>query len=379
MTARHLGLTWDHPRGFNALAAAEREIAPPGLIHWDKQPLEGFESHPIADLAARYDLLVLDHPHIGEAVARDCLLPLEDMFSADEIATWSVASVGATMASYRWQGAHWALPLDVATQVLAYRADLTDMPPRSWADVLALGQTAPVAVSVAGPHAALHFYSICVALGTEPGGDDLVPDSVAIEALDVLARLHSRAPVGTTSLNPIGLLRTMATTDTIACVPLVYGYVNYARAGQGPHRVSFADAPTGPGGRRGSVLGGTGLALTRCARPDAPLLDHLRWLLSTKAQCDFIPTHDGQPSARRAWTDPAVNGPSHGFYSATLATTESAWVRPRQDGAIPFQTDATALIRRFLEGAATSADTIAALRTRWRRSHHDARSRETAR
>ena len=33
--ARYLGLTWDHPRGYNALAAAAREIAPPGLLHWD--------------------------------------------------------------------------------------------------------------------------------------------------------------------------------------------------------------------------------------------------------------------------------------------------------------------------------------------------------
>ncbi len=65
-------LTWDHPRGYNALAAAARlqAFAGSGLsIAWDKQPLEGFESHPITDLCARYDLVVLDHPHVGEAVA----------------------------------------------------------------------------------------------------------------------------------------------------------------------------------------------------------------------------------------------------------------------------------------------------------------------
>ncbi len=69
-------LTWDHPRGYNALAAAAKlsETANSGLdIHWDKQPLEGFESHPIADLCARYDLVVLDHPHVGEAISGNCL------------------------------------------------------------------------------------------------------------------------------------------------------------------------------------------------------------------------------------------------------------------------------------------------------------------
>ena len=49
-------------------------------IAWDKQPLEGFESHPIADLCSRYDLVVLDHPHVGEAVEAGCLQPLEDVF-----------------------------------------------------------------------------------------------------------------------------------------------------------------------------------------------------------------------------------------------------------------------------------------------------------
>ena len=59
------GLTWDHPRGYDALAEAARRVnagrsAP--LITWDRQPLEGFESAPITDLTARYDLVVLDTP-----------------------------------------------------------------------------------------------------------------------------------------------------------------------------------------------------------------------------------------------------------------------------------------------------------------------------
>ncbi len=194
MKPRFLGLTWDHPRGFNALAAAAREIAPAGLIGWDKQPLEGFESHPIGDLAARYDVLVLDHPHIGEAVALDCLQPLEDLFTTDEIAAWGAASVGPTLASYKWEGRHWALPLDVATQVMAYRPDLIESSPRSWTDVLALSQRQPVAVSIAGPHAALCFQSLCVAFGEAPGGENFVGDAVAAEALDVLKRLSSARP-----------------------------------------------------------------------------------------------------------------------------------------------------------------------------------------
>ena len=83
---QYRGLTWDHPRGYNALAAAAQAEGLP--LVWDKHSLEAFESHPIGDLCARYDLVVLDHPHVGEAVATDCLVPLEDLFGADEIATW---------------------------------------------------------------------------------------------------------------------------------------------------------------------------------------------------------------------------------------------------------------------------------------------------
>src|SRR3546814_10531003 len=89
---RTRGLTWDHPRGYNALAAAAATSADCEL-DWDKQPLEGFEAHPIADLCARYDLVVLDHPHVGEAVAAGCLQPLEAHFGADEIAALGAESI----------------------------------------------------------------------------------------------------------------------------------------------------------------------------------------------------------------------------------------------------------------------------------------------
>ena len=85
---RFHGLTWNNPRGFNALAAAARQVAPRGLLNWDKQPLEGFESHPIGDLAARFDLIVIDHPHIGEAVALCCLRALDEVFCPKELADW---------------------------------------------------------------------------------------------------------------------------------------------------------------------------------------------------------------------------------------------------------------------------------------------------
>ncbi|HET7412059.1 MAG TPA: carbohydrate ABC transporter substrate-binding protein, partial [Pararhizobium sp.] len=360
---RFSGLTWDHPRGYRALEAASES----GPVAWVRQPLEGFESHPIADLAARHDLLVLDHPHIGEAIAEACLQPIEDWFTPADIAGWASGTIGRTLESYRWDRRHYALPLDVAMQVAARDPDRMPEAPDSWDDVMRLSETCPVALSLAGPHALLTFFSLCLSLGEEPGGEDLISDAAGLEALRRIMRLAERAPKGTEGLNPIALLEAIAARVGIALVPLVFGYVNYAVPARSRAAVAFSDAPREtPSGRRGSVLGGTGIGITRRAKPDGDLLAHLRWLMSDEAQLRFIPDHDGQPSARSAWLSPEVNAAWGGFYAATAETAEQAWVRPRFDGYIAFQTAASDVLRVALEAKAPAGDTLSRLRTLWR-------------
>jgi multiple sugar transport system substrate-binding protein len=362
--ARFSGLTWDHPRGFRALeAAAERDC----VIAWTRQPLEGFESHPIADLAQRYDLLVLDHPHIGEAVAERCLQPMERHFAAAEIAAWATRTIGGALPSYRWEGRHYALPLDVAAQVMARDPDALPEPPDTWEEVLRLSERHPVALSLAGPHALLSFFSLCLSLGGEPGGLDLIEDGIGREAFEMMQRLTAKAPQESVGLNPIGLLEAMGRRTGIALAPLVFGYVNYANGSPERRAVAFSEAPRiGVAGRRGSVLGGTGIAITQRARPTTAVLDHLRWLMSEDAQVTFIPAHDGQPSALAAWRSDAVNKASAGFYRATAATIANAWIRPRFAGYIAFQTAASALLRKALAGSSPSAATLEAIRAQWR-------------
>jgi multiple sugar transport system substrate-binding protein len=369
---RTRGLTWDHPRGYNALAAAAATRTD-GELGWDKQPLEGFEAHPIADLCARYDLVVLDHPHVGEAVAAGCLQPLEDHFGADEIAALDAESIGPSLASYRYEGKHWALPLDAATQVMARRADLAGQAPRTWDDVLALSERCPVALSLAGPHSALSFQSIAAALGERCATDDpeiFVSAATGARALDIMAALAARSPASVRDLNPIGILAHMAAHDDVALCPLIYGYVNYAApANASAKPLAFTDAPRGsPVGEPGSTLGGTGIGISvRCAMTPT-LLAHLRWLMSDDAQRGFIPAHEGQPSRRAAWHDPAVNARWGNFYRNTAATLEAAYVRPRHDGAIAFQTEAAALIRDGLAAGTPHAALLDRLQAAYARS-----------
>ena len=357
---RYRGLTWDHPRGFNALAAAARRLEEQGsgiAIDWDRQPLEGFESHPLQDLCARYDLVVLDHPHVGEAVAAGCLVPLEEMFGAGQLAAWERDTIGPCFTSYRYAGRRWALPLDAATQVMVLRPDLEEGPPATWDDVVALSARVPVALSLAGPHAFLTFLSLAVAFGEPPAeaeAETLVSAGTGMRVLEVMATLYARMPPQARTLNPIGLLEAMAAGDDVRLCPLVYGYVTYATPSGGRRlALRFLDAPTAAaGGRPGSTLGGTGIGVSRACRVTPELTSHLAWLLSSQAQVTFIPAHEGQPSRREAWYDAALNDRCGRFFERTASTVERAYVRPRHDGYIGFQAEASGFLRDALDARA---------------------------
>jgi multiple sugar transport system substrate-binding protein len=369
MTTGFRGLTWDHPRGRDALWAAADAARESGLeLEWDVHSLEGFESAPIAELAQRYDLIVLDHPHLGEALAAGALQPVDALFGEAEITRLAADSVGPSLESYRMDGRVWALPLDAASQVAARRADLLPEAPETWDDVLALSKAGGVALSLAGPHAFLSFCSITVGMGEQPNDGspgDFVSAETGTRVLELMGRLAAAAPSGAESLNPIAMLETMAADGEITYCPLIYGYVNYSAndlsdALGAP--LTFTDAPLAAGGaRRGSTIGGTGIAVTARCEPTPQLLDHLSWLLSPEAQRDYIPTHAGQPSARSAWQDPVVNRAAGDFYVGTLETLEHSWVRPRYDGYIRFQSEASALLRRALADGQSPATTLVEL------------------
>ena len=119
------GMTWSHPRGYDPLVACARlwrerrgvEIA------WDGRSLQDFKSFPINELAARYDLIIIDHPHVGRVTREGCLLPFEGLGRDRELTALGHQSVGASFESYRQGGHLWAVPVDAAAQVQAWRTD----------------------------------------------------------------------------------------------------------------------------------------------------------------------------------------------------------------------------------------------------------------
>ena len=338
------GLTWDHPRGYQALrvAAESTDVE----LHWDVQPLEGFEAAAIGLTAQRYDLIVLDHPHLGEALAQGALQPIDGLFTPDEVARWRAASVGPSAQSYVMDDQLWALPLDAATQV-SVRNDAGIPLPDTWVDAVELAGEVTAVLPSTGPHLFLTLCAIAVADGAEPGsgGQFLTGDQVS-SALDVLRHFTSDRPSEHTH-NPITVLEQMAAGVGPRYCPHIYGYVNYAH---GDDPLHFGDAPRGRSGRRGSVLGGTGIAFSARCQPDAALLDHVRWLLRPEVQQSFLVAQQGQPGSVAAWENIAVDAAAHRFYSATRATMDHAWIRPRHDGAITFQQRSADAVRDCLFG-----------------------------
>ena len=350
---RWSGLTWDHPRGVDALVAATTQADAPCPIDWDTQPLEGFESASIAENAQAYDLLVIDHPHVGEAVEEGVLRPLGEVFTAEELEIWRADSVGPSFASYDFAGEQWALPLDVATQV-GVVADPTLPTPSTWDEAVQLAAQVPSTMPTSGPHLFLTLCAIAVSHGHRPGEDGrFLPADVVDEAVRLLTLLTGAGPFPDRH-NPIDVLEAMSRDDGPMYCAHTFGYVNYTRTDR-ERPLRFVDAPIGRSGRRGSVLGGTGIALSRRCVVDDTLLNHLRWLMSERAQTGFVPRYAGQPSAITAWESAAVNVGTGDFYRGTRRSVEQSWVRPRVDAAVEFQTLAARAVRTAVLGQTDAA------------------------
>jgi multiple sugar transport system substrate-binding protein len=89
-------ITWDHPRGSAPLiAAAAAWRAATGIdVQWELRSLQEFAETPVPELASRYDLVVLDHPHIGDAVDAGALACLDDLIERDTIEQLATRSIG---------------------------------------------------------------------------------------------------------------------------------------------------------------------------------------------------------------------------------------------------------------------------------------------
>jgi multiple sugar transport system substrate-binding protein len=373
------GLAWDHPRGYAPLfgGAPEYEKQHPEInIHWDRRTLREFGEAPIEQYLDRYDLLIVDHPFVGFAAAHGALVDLAPSISEAEQLRFAADSVGPSWESYWYDGGLWAFPIDAATQVASYRPDLllalSHTVPNIFDGVLELGKKARKAgkyiVVPACPTDAISlFFTLSANLGYPiPEERELfVDDSVAAEVLDRFHVLIALAHPRSVEWNPIQVYDFMISGSGAVYCPYGFGYSNYSRVGNSA-RLKFANAPaTGQRGCAGTMLGGTGVAISKLSAHQSEAIAYAKWLVSPEHQRGTYFREGGQPASLTAWTDSSVDDAADGFFSGTLQTLQTAYLRPRFDGFVRFFEAAGIEINRCLRGDVKDGALI-----RWLNEHY---------
>ena len=358
------GMTWSHPRGFDPMVACAAIWAEKtGVqIDWEKRSLQDFESFPVEELARAYDLIVIDHPHVGQITDEGCLAALDVPGREAERAALAAGSVGASYPSYFWRGHQWAFPIDAATQVMAWRPDLIDAPPTTWAAVIDLARQGRVLLPLRPPHSLMCLYTLAGNIGAPctVEGDTLINPATSAEVWDMLRELAALVDRACAGWDPIAVFEEMARPGSqIACAPLIYGYVNYAIPGFRPNLIRFADMPVAGGkGPVGSALGGTGIAVSAFSAAKEAAIDFAYWIASGEVQRGPFAAAGGQPGHAAAWEDAAINAATSDFYRATRATLEGAWLRPRHNGYMALQEVASQRITTGLAAGEPAAPVI---------------------
>jgi multiple sugar transport system substrate-binding protein len=361
------GITWNHTRGFLPMVAtAQRfsELHAGVSITWHKRSLQQFADAPLAALASRYDLMVIDHPSIGEAVHHNLLLPLDQFLNPGFLADQAANSVGQSHPSYTYEEHQYALAIDAATPISGYRPDLLAraglQPPATWDELLTLARRGLVTVPAIPIDSLMNVFMLANALGAEPftQPDEVVPQSEGVQALELLRELVQLSAPGSLDRNPIRTWQFLADSETVAFCPFAYGYSNYSRPGYAGHLIRTGGLVTFNGNTLRSTLGGAGLAVSRASKYPEQALAYAEFTAGPLIQKTLYAQAGGQPGHRAAWLDPALNEASTNFFANTLPTLDAAWVRPRFAGFIAFQDKASQLVYDYLVRGDSASDVV---------------------
>lgn len=370
MNIRLKGITWGHSRGFLPMVATGqrfRENHPDVRIDWKIRSLQKFADLSIADLAEKYDLLVIDHPFCGHAAEGGILAPLDEWISQEFLASQAGNSVGQSHQSYFYANHQWALAIDAAAPVSGWRPDLLELhkisPPTTWNSLLELAKQGLVAVPGIAIDSLMHFYMFCTALGGALFQDSarVVEESIGVRALEMQRELMRLCEPKCFSMNPIAVWELLAAGDTVAYCPFAYGYSNYSRAGYAKNVLRTGGLIALESNTCRSTLGGAGLAISHKCKYKEIAAEYVCYVASADCQTTLYFDSGGQPGHRTAWQSAEVNRRSHGFFENTLETLTNAYLRPRFFGYLDFQEQAGSIVHRCLTGQQSAKTCVAAL------------------
>ena len=352
------GMTWDHARGYDPMIATSKEYSKKNSdieILWDKRSLQAFADRPIELMVHDYDFIVIDHPHVGEASTKKLLynFSLAKNYS-NQLEELSKRSVGMSHASYNFNNGQYALAIDAATPVAAYRPDLLDNIPSNINDVILLAEKNKVLWPLNPVFCITYFNSIAANWGMPINTPEkhFIDKKIGIEILILMKKLTKLLPQECLKMDPIQTLDFMSENNDKIYSPMLYGYVNYSREGFRKNRIKFDDMPSFDTSSKinckGSQIGGTGLAISAFSKNIDLALDYAFWVASKDCQSSLFYFSGGQPGHLDAWKNNQINEDSLNFFLSTLKTMEKGWVRPRYNGYMYFQDVAGSIINDFL-------------------------------
>lgn len=373
------GMTWDHARGFDPMIASAKKFCsenPDVKIIWEKRSLQAFADRPIELMAFDYDLMVIDHPHVGEASRKDLIYELnhaEDY--KNELKILEHESVGLSHQSYNFNDNQYALAIDAAAPVSSYRKDLLNNIPKTFEDVIQLAEKSLVMWPIKPVDAISSFNTIAANLGNPINSKEgvFIELSIANSILEMMKKLADLVPRECLSMNPIETLDYMSTNDDILYCPLLYGYSNYSRLNFRESLIHFTDIPSFNGKENncsGSQLGGTGLAISKSTKHLKTALKYSFWVASANCQRELYYDSGGQPGNVLAWRDDKINENCNNFFKNTMKTLDKSWLRPRYDGYMYYQDKAGTLINNFLKGENSIDFTVNAMKKEFDKSFY---------
>ena len=201
-------------------------------------------------------------------------------------------------------------------------------------------------------------------------GPSLVDRDVGRDVLGMMGEIVSLLDRRCLALDPIGIYEWMGrTADGPSYSPFGYGYSNYSRNGYCRFPLVFANAPgIGGNGPRGTVIGGTGIAVS-ASSPHCDLAAAFAfWIAGAECQSGLFFDAGGQPGNAAAWDSDHCNAASRNFFRNTRETLETSWLRPRHEGYMGFQDRGGDIVHDFLRGAATDNATLDALQAAYEES-----------
>lgn len=363
------GVTFDHPRATNPVthsAEIYNKTYPQIQVDWTSHPLEAFETLSIQKLAGEFDLIVFDHPFIGEVIKFKSLYSFNELLEKAQIEILQDEIIGNSLLSYMANDNLWALPIDAASQMGAYlksEEERFKFANSSIKNLILASQDKEFANTIAFPlvptHATCTFLTLATTLSSEnKSGLFYFEDEVFKNTLEILKELANSFNPISFELNPIQLLDLISEGKEIQYSPFIFGYSPYAVAGFRKNLIKFVPSPGVEGKHSQTILGGAGLGISRNCKFPMEAAKYSFWLTSKEVQGEIFPINLGQPASRSGWQSNSNNDMSENFFDSSIGALENAFVRPRMVGWPKFQEELGQILISALKNQITTKSAL---------------------